>query len=144
MGYLIDTSIWIAIERGLVVPADVHALTGSEPVFISPVNVAEMQVGAELVEDPQHRAQCLATLRRLKRKPQLRITLETGGVFGRIAAQLRKAGRAEDFRIQDVWLAAQAVQRGFKLLTANERDFRDIPGLELVVMTLPSAAGQST
>jgi predicted nucleic acid-binding protein len=137
MGFLNDTSIWIAVERGQLAPADVHAVTGTEPLFLSPVNVAEMQAGAELIEDLQHRARCLAALRRLKRKPQLRITVETGEVFGHLAAELKKAGRAEDFRVQDVWLAAQAIQRSFKLLTVNEKDFRDIPGLDLVVMPLP-------
>jgi len=77
----------------------------------------------------------------LKRKPQLRITIETGEVFGQIAAQLQKAGRAEDFRVQDVWLAAQAIQRGFKLLTWNEEDFKDIPGLDYLVMKPPPATG---
>jgi predicted nucleic acid-binding protein len=37
----------------------------------------------------------------------------------------------------DLWLAAQAVQRGFKLLTFNERHFKDIPGLNLVVLPQP-------
>ena len=83
---------------------------------------------------------CLAALRRLKRKPQLRITIETGEVFGQIAAQLQKAGRSEDFRVQDVWLAAQAIQRGFKLLTLNGKDFRDIPGLDFVIMKPPPSS----
>ena len=34
----------------------------------------------------------------------------------------------------DLWLAAQAIQTGFKLLTSNEKDFRDIPGLDLVLL----------
>ena len=42
-----------------------------------------------------------------------------------------------EFRVQDLWLAAQAVQRGFHLLTFNGKDFRDVPGLNLVVV--PSA-----
>jgi hypothetical protein len=58
--------------------------------------------------------------------------------MGFLIAQLKKSGRAEDFRIQDVWLAAQAIQRGFKLLTANAKDIRDIPELDRVVLTLPS------
>lgn len=136
MGFLIDTSIWIAVERGHLSPENIQAVTGSEPVFISPINIAEMQLGAELIENAQYRSKCFTALRRLRRKPQIHITIETGEVFGQTAAQLRKAGRSEHFRVQDVWLAAQAIQRGFKLLTLNEKDFRDIPGLELI--TLPS------
>ena len=51
MAFLIDIGIWIAVERGHLSPADVHAVTQTEPIFISPVNIAEMQVGAELIED---------------------------------------------------------------------------------------------
>jgi predicted nucleic acid-binding protein len=43
-----------------------------------------------------------------------------------------QAGRGSDFRIQDLWLAAQAVQRGFKLLTSNAKDFKDIPDLKVI------------
>ena len=64
----------------------------------------------------------------------LRIDLETDEVFGSLAAQLAKAGRGHEFRVQDLWLAAQAIQRRFKLVTQNEKDFKDIPGLNLVVM----------
>jgi predicted nucleic acid-binding protein len=42
-----------------------------------------------------------------------------------------------DFRIQDLWLAAQAVQRDFTLLTANAKDFQDVPGLKLIVVKSP-------
>jgi hypothetical protein len=35
------------------------------------------------------------------------------------------------------WLAAQAIQRVFRLLTANAKDFADIPGLKSVVPKVP-------
>ena len=137
MGFLIDTDIWVAVERGTLAPADVHAITGTEPVFLSPVNVAELQTGIELVEDEATRRKALAAMRRLRRKPLLRIDHGTGEVFGRLAAELRKQGRGEQFRVMDLWLAAQAVQRRFHLLTFNERHFKDIPGLNLVIMSRP-------
>ncbi len=73
----------------------------------------------------------------MARKPQLRITTETGAVFGRLAAKLKKSGRDADLRINDLWLASQAIQRDFHLLTNNERDFADIPGLKMVPLRLP-------
>jgi len=45
-------------------------------------------------------------LRWLRRKPQLRITVETAEVFGTIAAKLKKARRDPHVRINDLWLAA--------------------------------------
>jgi predicted nucleic acid-binding protein len=134
VGFLIDTDIWVAVERGKVAPVDIHAITGAEPVFLSPVNVAELQMGIELVEDETTRRRALAAMRRVRRKPLLRMDYQTGEVFGHLAAQLRKQGRGEEFRVMDLWLAAQAVQRKFKVLTFNEKHFKDIPGLNLVVL----------
>ena len=39
MGFLVDTCVWIDVERGALAPADVAALTAGEPVFISPVTL---------------------------------------------------------------------------------------------------------
>jgi predicted nucleic acid-binding protein len=78
--------------------------------------------------------------RRLRRKPQLRITNETAEVFARLAGKLRKSGRDRNPRINDLWLAAQAVQRGFRLLTANPKDFRDVPELQSVAIKLPPSS----
>lgn len=134
MGFLIDTNLWIAVERGRLGAADIHAVTRQEPVFISPVNIAEIQFGAEMIGSAAHRQKARRMLLRLKRKPLLRITGETAEVFGALAADLSKRGRTHDFRINDLWLAAQAIQRNFKVLTSNAKDFRDIPGLDLIVM----------
>ena len=49
MGWLIDTSIWIAVERGRLGAADIHAITRQEPVYLSPVNIAEIQFGLEML-----------------------------------------------------------------------------------------------
>ncbi len=137
MGWLVDTSLWIAIERGIVAAADIHAITRQEPVYLSPVNVAEIAFGMELLSPGARRQRAAAALRRLRRKPQLRITLETAEVFGRLAAKLKKTGRAPNVRINDLWLAAQAIHRDLGLITTNAKDFRDIPGLRFVSLTLP-------
>ena len=70
-------------------------------------------------------------------KPLLRITGETGEVFGSLAARLEKSGRGSHFRVHDLWLAAQAVQRDFTILTANPKDFRDVPGLKFIEVLIP-------
>lgn len=137
MGFLIDTSLWIAIERGRLSAGDIHAITRQNPVFLSPVNLAEVRFGIDLMTDPRKKRKALASLRRMRRKPLLRITAETGEVFGELAAKLMRLGRAHDFRVQDLWLASQAVQRDFTLLTANEKDFGDIPGLKCAEVRIP-------
>jgi predicted nucleic acid-binding protein len=143
VGWLIDTSVWIAVERGALSAADIHAVTRREPVYLSPVNVAEIQFGVELLVAGPQKQRAASMLRRLRRKLQLRITLETAETFGRLAAAIRRAGRDPHVRVNDLWLAAQAIQRGFSLLTSNARDFRDVPGLRLVIVRMPRALGRT-
>ena len=137
MGFLIDTNLWIAIERGKLSAADIHAVTRQSPIYLSPVNIAEIRFGIDLMKNGKQKQRAMTTLRRMRRKPLLRITGETAEVFGMIAAQLTQTGRGADFRIQDLWLAAQSIQRDFTLLTANEKDFKDVPGLKLVGVKVP-------
>jgi hypothetical protein len=139
VGWLIDTSLWIAVERGALAAADIHAITRQEPIYLSPVNLAEIRFGLELLKPGPLKQRAMAMLRRLRRKPQLRITVETGETFGMLAAKLRKSGKDPHVRVNDLWLAAQAVQRDFRVLTANAKDFADIPGLQMVVLRVRSS-----
>jgi predicted nucleic acid-binding protein len=67
----------------------------------------------------------------------LSIDAATGVTFGRLAADLDSVGRPSTHRVQDLWLAALAVQHSLKILTQNPRDFRGIPGL--TVLTIAGA-----
>jgi predicted nucleic acid-binding protein len=69
VGWVIDTSLWIAVERGAIGAADIHAITQQEPVYLSPVNVAEIQFGLELLRPGAQKQRAVAMLRRLRRKP---------------------------------------------------------------------------
>ena len=137
MGFLIDTNLWIAVERGRLSAADIHAITRQAPIYLSPVNLAELRFGIGLMKDAKQKQRATSMLRRLRRKPLLRITGETGEVFGTLAAQMQVAGRGAGFRIQDLWLAAQAIQRSFTVLTANAKDFQDVPGLKFLSVPIP-------
>ena len=116
---MIDTCIWVDVERRRLVPNDVERYTGSDAVFLSPVTVAELALGVENTLDPSVKAKRQAALNRLRRKPCIAIDEETGLTFGSVAGQLRRAGRAREHRIQDLWIAAQAIQHGHRLLTRN-------------------------
>ena len=132
MGFLIDTCIWVDLERGRIAPADVEHYTGNEPVYISPVTIAELTYGVEMARSADIQNKRRSALERLKKKPLLIIDEVTGAIFGRIAVELHKMKKEPNFRIQDLWLASQAMQYNFKFLTTNIRDFKDIPGLQLV------------
>lgn len=134
MGFLIDTCIWVDVERGYLAPTDVARYTGEEPVFTSPVILAELAFGVEMAKTEQTRQKRAAALNRLRKKPFVIIDEMTGEIFGRLAAVLHRNGKSHKYRVQDLWIASQAIQNGLKLLTRNEKDFADIPGLDLVVL----------
>jgi len=134
MGFLIDTCIWVDVERGVLAAADVACFTGLEAVYISPVTIAELKFGADNASDPNIRQRRQAALLRLKRKPVLRIDETTAEIFGSLAAQMKALGRQHRHRVQDLWIASQAIQHNLTLLTYNEKDFIDIPGLSLQCM----------
>ncbi len=132
MGYLIDTCIWIEIERGRLGPSDVALTTGEEEIFLSPVTIAELQFGVEMATDPGIRQSRQKSVDLLKHKPLIRIDEETGAIYGRLAAELRKTGKSSEHRVMDLWLASQAIQFNLLLLTRNLKDFQDIPGLHVI------------
>jgi predicted nucleic acid-binding protein len=132
MGFVVDTCIWVDVERGRISPADVRHYTGVHAVYITPVTIGELTFGLEMATTEDIRVKRHAALERLKRKPLLAIDEATGEVFGRLAAHLRRAHSSHQHRVQDLWLASVAMQYSYSLLTRNVRDFSDIPGLELV------------
>jgi predicted nucleic acid-binding protein len=134
LGFLIDTCIWVAVERGVLAPADVALFTGTEAIYISPVTFAELKFGVENTSDPHIRQRRQAALHRLKRKPILRIDETTGEIFGSLAAQMKALRLPHRHRVQDLWLASQAIQHALTLLTCNGKDFINIPGLALRVL----------
>ncbi len=138
MGVIIDSSIWVDVERGRVAPADVAALTGDEPVYVAPPIIAELEYGVHLAQTPGQRHRRASALSKIRRKPCLIVDGDTGATFGRLAADLDSSGRPHAYRVQDVWIAALAVQHNLKVLTQNRKDFEGIPGLEVLEMPKPA------
>lgn len=133
MGVLIDTCIWIDVEQGRLHPEQVSTVSGDRPVYLSPVTLAELRLGAELAPNPSIRQKRLRTWRRMTRKPVIPIDAGTAEVFGELAAHLAADGqRCHRTRTQDLWIASQAVQHGLELMTRNQSDFEGIPGVDLI------------
>ena len=134
MGVIIDTSIWVDVERGRLAPAEVAAVTGDEPVYLAPPVLAELEYGIHRAKTRDQRHKRAAAVSRIRRKPCLVIDAETGVMFGRLAADLDAIGRPSAHKVQDLWLAALAVQHNLGLLTANTKDFDAIPGLTVLTL----------
>lgn len=134
MGMILDTSIWVNVERGRLAPADVSDRTGEEPVYLAPPIIAELEYGLHRAPEAAQRNRRAAALTRIKRRPCLLIDKDTAEIFGRLTAELDRTGKPSAYRTHDLWIAALALQHSMTVVTQNGRDFGDIPGLELIVL----------
>ncbi|GHV18885.1 hypothetical protein AGMMS49959_01980 [Planctomycetales bacterium] len=58
----------------------------------------------------------------------------TAEIFGRLSATVKRQGKNPRTRYHDLWLAAQAIEAGYSLLTTNAADFIGLPDLQLLTL----------
>lgn len=133
MGVVFDTCIWIAIAAGELTRERVIEVAGEAPVFTSVITLGELNFGVQACADPAERARRAAVLRQIELRPTLDITAQTASAFGLLCASVKSAGRSPRPRMNDLWIAAQAIENGYALMTLNQRDFADLPALQLVL-----------
>ena len=131
-GVIFDSCIWVGIAAGQLEHQAVIDAAGDAPVFTSAISLGELSFGVEACADPAERALRAAFLRQVERRPALAVTQHTAAAFGVLAAAVRRAGRSPRPRYNDLWIAAQAIEHGYALLTLNIGDFADLPGLRIV------------
>ena len=76
-----------------------------------------------------------AYLRQVESRPILDVSKYTAAAFGVLAAAVKQGGRSPRPRYNDLWIAAQAIEHGYALLTLNASDFGSLPGLRLVTLS---------
>jgi predicted nucleic acid-binding protein len=134
MGVILDTSIWIDVERGRLTSRDIASVTGEEPVYCVPPVIAELEYGVHRASNDAQKNRRAVALARIRKKPCLTIDKDTAEVFGRITASLDKRGKPSTYRTHDLWIASVAIQHNLSVLTRNRSDFADIPGLKLLAI----------
>jgi predicted nucleic acid-binding protein len=132
VGVILDSCIWVALAAKTLEPQTVIELAGEAPVFISVMSLGELGFGMQACADPAERAVRAAYLQQLERRPILEVSRHSAAAFGVLAAAVKRAGRSPRPRYNDLWIAAQAIEHGYALMTLNRADFADLPGLRLV------------
>jgi predicted nucleic acid-binding protein len=72
-----------------------------------------------------------ARQRSFKQRTVFDVTSLTASVFGILAAFLKQSGRSPRTRVNDISIAAQAMENDYALLTADLKDFEGLPGLRV-------------
>jgi len=131
MGVIFDSCVWVGLVAGQLERQTVIDAAGTAPVFVSVVSLGELAFGVESCAEPAERAARAASLRQIETRPTLPVTRDTAAAFGLLAAAVKQAGRSPRPRYNDLWIAAQAIEHGYALLTLNPADFTGLPGLRL-------------
>ncbi|MDR3418728.1 MAG: type II toxin-antitoxin system VapC family toxin [Nevskia sp.] len=136
---IFDSCIWLGLASGQVNREAIVAAAGDAPVFTSVISLGELRFGVEACADPAERAVRAAYLRQVETRPALGVSKHTAAAFGVLAAAVKQSGRSPRPRYNDLWIAAQAIEHGYALLTLNPADFAGLPGLRCVTPAKRSA-----
>jgi predicted nucleic acid-binding protein len=135
MGMIFDSCIWVGLAAQQVDRQTVIDAAGPLPVFTSVISLGELAFGVQSCTDPAERSVRAAYLRQIESRPSLDVSLHTAAAFGVLAAAVKQAGRSPRPHYNDLWIAAQAIEHGYSLLTLNTQDFAGLPGLQVVALS---------
>lgn len=128
MGYLIDSGVFIAVERGTVKLDHLAEQAAGENLFMSVVTLSELWHGV-------HRADTLARAARraaaIEKALKVVPVLDIGSGIARRHAALwaELASKGDMIGIHDSWIAATALHHDLVVVTRNVREFHRVPGL---------------
>ncbi len=132
MGILIDSSIFIAAERGRLSLARHISGQEQEPVAVSALTVSELLHGVYRADNPQRKTQRERFVQGiLDRFSVVEFGLEAARVHARLWAEL--VARGETVGAHDLIIGASAIAIDFQVATMNARDFQRIPGLHVQI-----------
>jgi tRNA(fMet)-specific endonuclease VapC len=131
MAALIDSSVFIAGERGRVNLADVLAALGDEPLALSAVTASELLYGLHRARTTAQRERRNAYVEAIfAQMAVLAFDLAAARVHAAVSAELDRTGRRVG--AHDLMIAATAMVHDYRVATRDLKSFPKIPGLETV------------
>jgi tRNA(fMet)-specific endonuclease VapC len=134
MAQLIDTSVFVAMDRQVASLDGFVELMGDEPFAIASITASELLAGVYgtvPASRQEGRRGFVETV--LDRVPVLTFDLEAARMHARLFVELSAAGRM--IGANDLEIAATALTYGYAVQTHNLRHFERVPGL---VVNAPS------
>jgi predicted nucleic acid-binding protein len=119
-----DTSAFVAVEQG-------RALRDQPPerLVVSCVTIAELHAGVLSASTPAEHAVRSLTLRRAQTIEPLPVDVLVAFAWAELRQALKEAkGKLDE---NDSWIAATAIAHRLPLAT-QDRDYLDVPGLQLI------------
>jgi tRNA(fMet)-specific endonuclease VapC len=130
VGILIDSSVFIAAERGRLALAEHIRGLEQEPIALSALTASELLHGVHRANDAHRRSRRERFVDAiLTRFPVVEFGLEAARVHARLWAELLERGQVVG--PHDLIIGATAIAMDFQVATVNARDFERIPGLRV-------------
>ncbi len=130
MAQLIDSSVFITLERRDLTLDDLAKVGAVPPFALASLSASELLVGVHLADSPERQARrqlFVETI--LSRLPVFPFDLACARTHSMIWSQLTSAGTP--ISRHDLLIAAIARTHGYAVLTDNVRDFERVPGLDV-------------
>jgi tRNA(fMet)-specific endonuclease VapC len=128
MAQLVDSSVFIALERRRESLAALAAVAPAEPLALASITASELLAGVHRADTEArrlHRQGFVETI--LAQVPVLPFDLAAARTHARIWADLAAIG--QPIGAHDLLIAATALAYGHAVLTQNLREFQRVPGL---------------
>lgn len=123
----LDTSAVLAYFQGSDVARE--AMNQAEVVYLPSVSVGELYFGARKCSRPAQEEVKIEAI--IDRTEAINVNYATARVYGAVIHQLESEGKR--IPLNDIWIAAMAMQHGCTLL-ARDAHFARIEGLNLIAL----------
>ena len=131
MGTLIDTSVFVALERGQLDPVTLEGERDDEEIAMAAITASELLHGVHRLKTAASRARADRFVEALLALvPVIPFDLDVARVHARLDAELSAAGKAVGDA--DLQIAATAVAMDYRIATRDRRSFPRIAGVDLV------------
>jgi len=128
MARLVDSSVFITLERRGGAPLALATLLPTETLAIASITASELLTGVHRANTPTRRARREVFVEWiLAAFPIFSVDLPVARTHALLWAELARAGQLIGDR--DMLIAATALTHGYDVLTDNLRDFARVPGL---------------
>jgi len=124
-----DTSFFIAFETGRRVDEELLP----DEALVSVITLGELHTALHTAQSPEALTRRLATFETASAFETLGITAATARYWGQLRAAARSIGQA---RVNDLWIAATALEHELPVLTQDEGFARiaDIGGPQVILL----------
>lgn len=137
MAMIVDSNVFIGMERRGLKVADLPVLGPSEPTALARITASELLIGvARSALSPRRTARSAFVEVILRQLPILPFDLAVARVHAQLWVDLSNAGTP--IGPHDMLIAATALSNGYSVLTDNLAEFRRVPGLRVIQPTWPT------